>query len=65
MVDTAQAVRQVESGVILEPSEYFAPLLFNADGKAIIALARPPSIYWRFAMLFFDCWQQASSIQYI
>jgi hypothetical protein len=23
----------------------------------------PPSIYWRFAMLFFDCWQQASFIQ--
>jgi hypothetical protein len=30
---------------------------FNADGKDIVASARYPSIYWRFAMLLFDCWQ--------
>jgi hypothetical protein len=31
---------------------------FSADGKNIVALAStPPSIYWRFAILFFDCWQ--------
>jgi hypothetical protein len=32
-------------------------LYFSADGKDIVALARSPSIYLRFAMLFFDCWQ--------
>jgi hypothetical protein len=37
---------------------------FNVDGKDIVVLlARSPEIYWKFAMLIFDCWQQAS-IQY-
>jgi hypothetical protein len=35
MVDTASVFVRWESGVILEPAEYFVPLLFNADGKAI------------------------------
>jgi hypothetical protein len=35
----------------------------NADGNEMYVLACSPSIYWRSAMLFFDCWQQASSIQ--
>jgi hypothetical protein len=34
---------------------------FNADGKDVLWLA-PPERLWRFAMLFFDCWQQASFI---
>jgi hypothetical protein len=28
-----------------------------ANGKEIIALARSPNIYWKFATLFFGCWQ--------
>jgi hypothetical protein len=30
---------------------------FSVDGKDIMAFALSPNIYWRFAMLFFDCWQ--------
>jgi hypothetical protein len=33
---------------------------YSADGKNIVA---PPSIYWRFALLFFGCSQQASCNQ--
>jgi hypothetical protein len=37
---------------------------FNVDGNVLYCLAfGPPSIYLKFAILFFDCWQQASFIQ--
>jgi hypothetical protein len=35
---------------------------FIVDGKDIHAAAYPPTIYWRFAMLYFDWWQQAPFI---
>jgi hypothetical protein len=36
---------------------------FSADGKEITPWLAPWSIYRRFSILFFDCWQQASFIQ--
>jgi hypothetical protein len=32
-------------------------LYFSVDGIDISAFALSPNIYWRFAILFFDCWQ--------